>query len=277
MLAGSIENGDDKDRPQDGPSLDKATKLPKLDKATKLPKLATDQGAVWVTIYPGCGEATLTPVLRRRQPNKGRNVRSDPERCRAEAARRARTMVRRFCAEYRLIYMWTLTYRGDGEHDIEQVRRHVERLVAKIVQDRNGRRFPYVAVPELHATDHGIHVHMAVPFFYKHAKLMKIWGRGFVWCSAFHQKGECSFAGSRRAAKYLGKAYDEHTFGKHRYWRAQRFPVERFTFRQRDFDDGEEVAVAVFHWLPYDVWWGKINDFLPVGVLTFPGRVPEDD
>lgn len=57
---------------------------------------------------------------------------------------------------------WTLTHAGAGEHRIAKVRRHVERFLAKIVKARHGERFPYVWVPELHESGHGIHVHMAV-------------------------------------------------------------------------------------------------------------------
>jgi len=177
--------------------------------------------------------------------------------------------------------MWTLTYRGEGEWDLEQVRRHVERLREKIVQNRHGHVFPYVAVPELHPEGHGIHVHMAVPFWIKHAKLAKYWGRGLVWCSSYHQRGGCRFADARKAAgylgKYIGKGFVLGTAGRHRYWRAQGFQVERFTCRQRNFADGEGFAAAIFHWQRYDSWRGNIGDAeIPVRVLRFDGPVPSD-
>ncbi len=144
----------------------------------------------------------------------------DPDRCRAEALRRAKTTVRRYCKEHQLRYMWTLTYRGAGEHDIAVVRRHVGKMLAKVVKDRNGKRFPYLWVPELHPGGHGVHVHMAVPFFYKHSNLIKAWGRGHVVCTDMKSKGACGMVGYNRAATYLskclGKAFEETSFGRHR-------------------------------------------------------------
>jgi hypothetical protein len=286
---------------QGRPSLDKATKLPECNDdevlvkgfrlpvrrvvnagGDTLPKLPSDQGGVQITMYPNSGEVTLTPVSTGPPKGKGKDVSSDPDRCKAEGDRRARAMVRRLCTEHRLVYMWTLTYRGEGEHDVERVHRHVERLREKIIRDRNGHLFPYVAVPEPHPGGHGIHVHMAVPFRMKHSKLAKAWGRGHVWCSSFHRRGECRFAEARRAAgylgKYIGKGFAEVQVGRHRYWRAQGFVVERFICRQRNFDDAEGFAAAVFHWQRYDVWRGNIGDAeIPIRVLRFDGPVPSDD
>ena len=45
----------------------------------------------------------------------------DPARSAAEAARRARGKVRRYCAANRLNRLGTLTYRGVGCHDIDQL------------------------------------------------------------------------------------------------------------------------------------------------------------
>jgi len=303
MLAEPTEAEGGADDPKGRPSLDKATKHPELPATGSvvaespkevhfplppLPALPSDLGKVLMSVYPNCGEVTMVPAvgrLHRKAAELGSGKRVPPQpnpaRCQAEAVRRARTTVRRFCAEHKLVYMWTLTYRGDGEHDVEQVRRHVERLREKIVKDRNGRPFPYVAVPELHSSDHGFHVHMAVPFWYKHRKLAKAWGRGHVWCSSLHQRGQCRFEGSRRAAgylaKYIGKAFEETAMGRHRYWRASGYTIERFTCRQRDFFDGEQFAAAVFHWQRHETWKGRIDDWLPIRVLRFDGRVPNDD
>jgi hypothetical protein len=90
-----------------------------------------------------------------------RGAAKDPVRSKAEALRRARTKVRRYCTENRLRFMWTFTYRGDGEHDLRKVRRDVERLLASVRASR-GKAFPYLWVPELHKTEHGIHVHMGM-------------------------------------------------------------------------------------------------------------------
>ena len=222
---------------------------------------------------------TLALVDRSRKGEEAK----DPRRCQAEAARRAKVTLRRFCTEHRLRYMWTLTYRGDGEHDISKVRRHVEKLIAKIANNRNGQRFPYVWVPEQHPSGHGIHVHMAVPFFYKHSNLVKAWGRGFVYCTDMKKPGECGMVGCRRAvtylSKYLGKAFEDAGFGRHRYERAQGFEPYSYKVSRFDLQDGEEYACIVFRTAPTFVWRSESIETWagpPCRVLFFAGRAPDD-
>lgn len=206
---------------------------------------------------------------------------ADSGRCTVQAVSRARGSIRRYCAANRLRYQWTLTYRGAGEHDLGKVHRHVERLMAKVVKARHGRRFPYVWVPELHAA-HGLHVHIAVGFRFEHGDLMLAWGRGGVWCQDMKRKGESALAGARRAAGYLakdlGKALGESGFGRHRYGRAQGFEPQSFRVRRRDMDDGEAYAAAVFGCRPSDVWRSEsVPDWAGpcCRVLHFPVRAPE--
>ena len=222
---------------------------------------------------------TLALVDRSRK-GEGAN---DPARCRKESERRARVTLRRYRVEHRLRYMWTLTYAGSGEHDLARVRRHVEKLIAKVVEDRHGQRFPYIWVAELHATEHGIHVHLAVPFFYKHAKLMKAWGRELVWCTDMKKPGECGLVGYRRAAayltKYVGKAFGESAFGRHRYERAQGFEPESYRVRRWDMDHGQDYAEGVFRAKPAFVWRSDSIECWegpPCRVLFFLGRAPDD-
>lgn len=217
-------------------------------------------------MYPNCGEAVVVGVrsLVRPRParddseGKGDEGPKDPERCRREAVARARRTIRRYCTEHRLLYMWTLTYAGCGEHDLARGRRHVERMLARIAEER-GRRFPYLVVPELHPKGHGIHFHIAVGFFYPYAKLRKAWAKGFVWAKNMKRPGECGFLGARRAAnyaaKYVGKAIEETPFGGHRYERAQGFPVASYRVRRWDMDDGQQyVEAVVFQAAPIFVW-----------------------
>jgi hypothetical protein len=102
-------------------------------------------------------------------------------------------------------------------------------------------------------------LHVAVPFFFKHAKLAAAWGRGFVFCTNMRKPGECGFIGTRRSAKYLakylGKAFEESALGRHRYERAQGFSVVSYRVRRWDMDDGQEYAEAVvFRAKPGYVW-----------------------
>lgn len=299
-----LEAGEEQ-RPEGAALLDKATELPEIPAVlpqtgsivadepvevafplAPLPRLPDDRGGVLLSIYSRAGEITVVPIFsspgrRMRMVGKGTHVAADPKRCRAEGDRRARATVRRFCAQYRLVYMWTLTYEG-GEEDIEQVKRHVERLRETVIRGRNGRPFPYIAVPELHADGRRWHVHMAVPFRMKHRKLHRAWGRGFVWCSDFHRRGGCRFAESRRAAgylaKYIGKGFGDRTPGHHRYWRSQGYPIERSSCRQRDFVDAESYAAAKYSPQRYQRWDGKMaGDRIPVSVMFFDGALVADD
>lgn len=255
---------------------------PSLDKTTKLPSVRG--GRAWATIYPNAGEAvvtTVTPVLKQVDRSRKASGAMDPERCRANAVRRAKVKLRRFCTEHRLRFMWTLTYR-EGEVDPKRVRRDIEKMIAKIVQDRRGRRFPWVYVLEHHADGARLHVHMAVPFFYKHAKLMKAWGRGIVFCSERKHRGECSFVAARRTAgyltKYIAKTFENSASGTHRYERAQGFEPLSYKVRRHDMDDGEEFAVSVFNQRPEQVWRSSFSggwDGPPCRVLYFNGRAPD--
>ena len=211
-----------------------------------------------------------------------RGAAKDPVRSKAEALRRARTKVRRYCTENRLRFMWTFTYRGDGEHDLRKVRRDVERLLASVRASR-GKAFPYLWVPELHKTEHGIHVHMGVPFYFDQALLEKLWGRGWVWCSDKKPKGAAAFLGYQIAArylsKYLGKAFDTAEFGCHRYERAQGYEITVERTIRHDMDDGREYAEqrfgfpVVFEWssASAEAWEGP-----PLVVLFFAGPAPDD-
>ena len=196
----------------------------------------------------------------RRQVDLSRKVEAakDPDRCRQEAARRARRELRRFCKEHRLFFMWTLTYGHGGQRDLTKLRRQIERLMAKMVEERGGRRFPWAYVPELHADEERWHVHVAVPFWFDQRRLTVLWGHGHVWCTDKRKRGECSFVGAVRAASYLAKYVDktfgESEFGRHRYEVARGWKIHSYQVRVRDLDDGQRYAEAVFMGSPTYVW-----------------------
>ena len=78
-----------------------------------------------LALYPTAFEAGGSFVSRGKPSPHGYGVRgaaADPVRSRAEAARRARGKVRRYCAANRLNRLGTLTYRGEGCHDSHRVR-----------------------------------------------------------------------------------------------------------------------------------------------------------
>jgi hypothetical protein len=220
-----------------------------LEETTKSP---CTRGQVRLRVYPKCGEAVVSLLQRERaaadRSRKGERA-HDPQRCRENAARRAKSTFRRFCKQHRLCFMWTLTYGDGGQRDLAQLRRQVERLRAKVIRE-TGRDFPYAYVVEFHKDGERLHVHMAVPFFFDQRRLTTLWGHGHVWCSDKRQRGECRFIGAERAvrymAKYMAKAFEDGDFGRHRYERARGWAVETYDVRVFDFGDGQRVAEEVF-------------------------------
>lgn len=238
-------------RPQGG--------APSLDKTTKSPAGHVDGGRVRVTVYPNAGEVVLSPLDGRREVNRKRKPDGpkNAEACKIAAVSRAKRELRRFCKEFRLCFMWTLTFDG-GQCDVDQLRRQVERFIAKVVEDRGGQRFPYAYVVEPHADGERLHVHMAVGFFFPHKRLGVLWGKGFVWCTDKRKRGECAHVGANRAAgylaKYVGKTFEHSEFGRHRYERARGFDVSSYQLRRKNFDDGQRYAEALFLAAPEYVW-----------------------
>jgi hypothetical protein len=140
----------------------------------------------------------------------------DPERARAEAARRAKGRLRRYCAANRLDRLGTLTYAGAGCHDPRQVRADVGAFFRQLRGGLGGKAFPYVWVPEWHKTDHGLHLHFAVGQYVKRGLIAAAWGRGFVHIKLLGDlpAGSGPLAQARKAAGYLSK-YVTKSFGDH--------------------------------------------------------------
>lgn len=222
-------------------SLDKATKLPQAD------------GGVDLIVYPKCQEFVLVQRAgERRHRLRVRNRPVDEERSKEEAVRRARSKLRRYCTQNGLDHMWTLTYAGTGVFDSEVVRRDVERLLARVTEER-GERIPYARVFEWHKR-HGLHTHMAVPMFYWHGDLYRLWGKGIVYCS---------YTGGRRASgylsKYIGKDFEVAEKGKHRYECAQGFPIERYVFPVENFDEGMHWGATFFPGPVAHAWDSRLD------------------
>lgn len=151
----------------------------------------------------------------------------EPGRALAEAERRARGKVRRYCAANGLNRLGTLTYAGQGEHDPRTVRADIHRFFRGLRRGV-GQRFPYVWVPELHPGGHGWHVHFAVGRFVARGLIEEAWGRGFVHIKLIQGvpqgggiRGEARLA-ARYLSKYLGKDLQGHG-GLNRYDLAQGF------------------------------------------------------
>lgn len=189
--------------------------------------------AGWVlSLYPGAGEAGGCFVSSRRStPWIRGGPAANPERARAEAGRRARARLRRYCVANRLNRLGTLTYAGDGCHDPRVARQDVGAFFRALRADLGGQPFPYAWVPEWHKSGHGLHLHFAVGRFVPRGRIEGAWGRGFVHIKLLGDLpvGSGSFAEARVAAgylsKYVAKSFDDDADGVLRPRGAHRFDV----------------------------------------------------
>lgn len=113
----------------------------------------------------GCG--SFRSSLRRTPDCVARGPAADPDRASVEAARRARSKIRRYCAANVLNRLGALNYRGEGNHDTELTRHHLADFFRDLRTRLGGASFPYAWVPEWHGTGHGPHAHFAVGRFIK--------------------------------------------------------------------------------------------------------------
>jgi hypothetical protein len=186
------------------------------------------------TLYPDAGEGggSFQYSVRRVPEFVAAGSAQDPERAAAEAGRRARANLRRYCAANRLNRLGTLTYGGAGNHDPAVLREHLAGFFRSLREGLGGAPLPYVWVPEWHKSGHGLHAHFAVGRFIKRSLIVNAWGHGFVHIKLLGDLpvGSGDLSQARRAAGYLSK-YVAKTFtdptvrglGLHRYDVAQGF------------------------------------------------------
>jgi hypothetical protein len=226
---------------------------PLLELATKLGRPARLPGGSvvgWVlTVYPTAGEAGGSFCYADRRPGPGGGA-PDPERAAVEAARRARTKVRRYCAANRLNRLGTLTYRGVGCHDPREFREHVGLFFRQLRGDLGRGALPYLWVPEWHKT-HGLHGHFAVGRYVPRSLIAAAWGRGFINIKLLGDPAVGSGAleearlAARYLAKYVGKAFDAARIASlHRYEVAQGFQPASVQVNGRTIDEAIEAACA---------------------------------
>jgi hypothetical protein len=190
--------------------------------------------AYWTfNLYPEAGEGggCFVPVLRRVPVGGG--VR-DVERSQQEAARRARSRLRRYCAANRLNRFATLTYAGAGCFDPQQLRVDVGEFFRGLRRELGGKPLPYAWASEWHPGGHGLHVHFAVGRYVGQRLIRDVWGRGITHIKLIGDLpvGSGALEEARRAAGYLAKYVskniaDERIPRLHRYEVAQGFqPVK---------------------------------------------------
>jgi hypothetical protein len=191
--------------------------------------------AYWgFSLYPEAAEGggCFVPTLRA-EPIGGESS-ADPDRSQAEAARRARGKVRRFCAANRLNRLATLTYAGAGCFDQARLRADVGEFFRGLRGELGGEPLAYLWVPEWHPGGHGLHVHFAVGRFVPVGLIKTVWGRGLVHIKLIGDLpvGSGALEEARRVAGYIGgyvtkNVTDERIPGLHRYEVAQGFQPQR--------------------------------------------------
>ena len=220
-----------------------------------------DGWSVWsLTLYPGAGEAGGALVSR-----SGRGERPevpDSARSEAEAARRARGTVRRYCAANRLNRFGTLTYAGEGCHDPLELRGHVAGFFRQLRGGLGCVPLPYAWAAEWHPGGHGLHVHFAVGRYVPHHLIRDVWGRGRIHIKLIGDLpvGAGALEEARKAGsylgKYVGKAFDARLrqAGLHRYEVAQGFQPEEERLTGSTVDHVIRQASALMGSEPERVW-----------------------
>lgn len=223
---------------------------------SRLASLARPDAGWSFTLVPAAGEGggSFRAALRRVPEYVARGQAADPDRAAAEAARRARTRLRRYCAANVLNRLGTLTYRGDGNHDPALIREHLGVFFRDLRAALGGEAFAYAWVPEWHHTGHGLHAHFAVGRFIKRGLIEAAWPHGFVSIKLLGNLpvGSTSLSEARLAGGYLAK-YVAKTFadpvardlGAHRYDVAEGFQPERVRFH--GISRAEVLAKASAH------------------------------
>lgn len=184
-----------------------------------------------LSLYPAAGEGGggYSSGLARCPTTTRRGESANPARSIEEAARRARSRVRRYAVTNALNRLGTLTY-AESERDPKAHREHLAEFFRNLRVVLGGRNFPYVWVPEWHPGGHGLHAHFAVGRFIGRALISDAWGRGFV---SIKLLGDMPFGATPRdeargaagyLSKYVAKAFaDRDVLGRHRYDVAQGF------------------------------------------------------
>jgi hypothetical protein len=208
--------------------LDRSTRS-SLEYGTKL--VTPAKGRWTFVLYPDAAEGGGSFRSTLSDPDRGASggPSPDPDGNEADAARRARGKVRRYCAANRLNRLGTLTYAGTGCHDPARLRDDLAQFFRRL-RGSVGDGFPYLWVPEWHPGGHGLHAHFAVGRWIAHGAIKAAWGRGHVHIKLLGDLpvGSGSLGEARLAARYLSKYVGKdlaaaHLAGLHRYEVGQGF------------------------------------------------------
>ena len=233
------------------------------------PLLQTSRPSGWyLNLYQDAREATgtfSTNLQRLEKSTFGENPQS--VRAPIEAARRARSKVRRYCTANKLNRLGTLTYAGEGVHDQQQFRQDIGAFFKELKKE-TGEIFPYIWVPEWHPGGHGLHAHFAVNRFIKQSLIAGVWNKGFVHIKLLSDLpvGSGAIEEARLAASYLGK-YVSKTFqdekrikGMHRYDIAQGFNPKKQVIYGATKHQIVQEAIDAMGGTPRAIWDSNDQD-----------------
>lgn len=138
------------------------------------------------------------------EPNTGVRGSGGP-RAAAEAERRARATLRRWCVRNEADRLATLTYAPEHlPEDRDGVWRDVERFRRRL-RDQMGEAAPPVAAVIERGAGGRLHVHLALGGYVAKSVLAEAWGYGFVDVRKLKIAGRGRRERCRRAAAYLAK------------------------------------------------------------------------
>jgi hypothetical protein len=216
---------------------------------------------VWaMSLYPDAGEGGgCLSAVRQALPSGSP---PDSPRAAEEAARRARTKIRRYAAANRLNRLGTLTYRGEGCHDALALRAHLAGFFRELRGGLGEGRFAYLWVPQWHPGGHGLHAHFAVGRFVPRGLIERAWGHGFVHIKLLDglPVGSGDLAEARLAARYLARYVgrdvesERRLAGLHRYEVGQGFQPAKVECYGSSADDVIERASGYMGSAPERVW-----------------------
>lgn len=223
------------------------------------------------TLVPAAAEGggSFRASTRRVPDYVARGEAADPERAASEAARRARTKLRRYCAANVLNRLGTLTYRGAGNHDPALIREHLGEFFRDLRARLGGDPLPYAWVPEWHPSGHGLHAHFAVGRFIRRRMIEEAWPHGFISIKLLSNLpvGSSSLSEARIAggylAKYVSKTFaeaDTRDLGAHRYDVAQGFQPAQIRFTGPSRGDVLNQASEHLGDVPHEIWYSSQAD-----------------
>lgn len=236
----------------------------RLEPGIRTPNTAGRKGPHWrVSLFPDAGEAggCLWVPPRGDGAAAGDGGVWDPGRAEMEAARRAKTSVRRYCAANRLNRLGTLTYAGEGCHDPKVLRGEMAVFFRLLRHELGGERFPYLWTDEPHPGGHGLHAHFAVGRFVRRSLIQRAWGHGFVHIKLLGNLpvGSGTLGEARMAARYLSKYVskdlgDARPAGLHRYEVAQGFQPRKVELQGSTLDSVIKQASEIMGRSPEIRW-----------------------